>query len=159
MEEKAAQKPVVLLRDAHLAERLSLEDLQWRASLVHPAYHDALLEDRGIVHLPLGHLADGGGIVAEIYGKVVGFAIMLTVGGGVSELEGLFVEPEMAGQGVGRVLVDETRRRAKLSGAVQLRVVAALETEGFYRRCGFELVGEMETLLGNALVMVLMLRD
>ncbi len=154
VEEKTAPKPVVVLRDAHLAERLSLEDLQWRASLVHPAYRDALLEDRGIVHLPLEHLADGAGIVAEIDGMVVGFAVLLPVGGGESELDGLFVEPEMAGQGVGRALVEEAKRRAERSGDVLLKVVAALEAEGFYRRCGFELVGETETLLGRALIML-----
>lgn len=109
VEEKAAS---IVLRDAYPAERRSLEELQWRASLVHPAYRDALLENRSIVHLPAEHLSDGGGIVAEIDGKVVGFAIMLPVVGGESELDGLFVEPEMAGHGVGRALVEEARRRA-----------------------------------------------
>jgi len=155
VEEKTAS---IVLRDAYPAERRSLEELQWRASLVHPAYRDALFENRSIVHLPAEHLSDGGGIVAEIDGKVVGFAIMLPVVGGESELDGLFVEPEMAGHGVGRALVEEARRRAGRSGAVLLKVVAALEAEGFYHRCGFELLGETETLLGKALVMELRLR-
>ncbi len=106
------------------------------------------------MQLPLEHLADGAGIVAEIDGMVVGFAVLLPVGGGESELDGLFVEPEMAGQGVGRALVEEAKRRAERSGDVLLKVIAALEAEGFYRRCGFELVGETETLLGRALIML-----
>ena len=84
---------------------------------------------------------------------------MLPVGQGESELDGLFVEPGMSGQGIGKVLVEAAMRRAQMSGAVLLKVVAALEVEGFYRRCGFELTGEAETLLGKALVMVLRLRD
>ncbi len=155
MEEKAASKPVtVVLRDGRLAERSALEDLQWRASLVHPAYRDALLRDRNIVHLPGEHLRDGCAVVAEADGKVAGFAIVLPVGGTESELDGLFVEPDAAGKGIGKALVEESRRRARMSGAVALKVVAALEVEGFYRHCGFALAGETQTLLGRALVMV-----
>ncbi|CAM5333531.1 hypothetical protein MAUB1S_05783 [Mycolicibacterium aubagnense] len=154
VDEKTASKPgSILLRNAHPAERRSLEEMQWRASLVHPAYRDALLENRSIVHLPAEHLSDGGGIVAEIDGKVAGFAIVLQVGAGESELDGLFVEPEMTGRGVGKALVGDVQRRAQQSGVVSLKVIAAPEVEGFYRSCGFELVGETETLLGKALVM------
>lgn len=158
-EKTASKRASVVLRHARPAERLVLEDLQWRASLVHPAYRDTLLQDRSIVHLPAEHLRDGSAIVAEVDGKVTGFAIVLPVGEGESELDGLFVEPEMSGQGIGKVLVEAAMRRAQMSDAVLLKVVAALEVEGFYRRCGFELTGETETLLGKALIMVLRLRD
>nr|WP_180882903.1 GNAT family N-acetyltransferase [Mesorhizobium loti] len=160
MEEKAASKPVsAVLRDAHRAERHALEDLQWRASLVHPAYRDALLRDRNIVHLPDEHLRDGCAVVAELDGRVAGFAIVLPIGDRESELDGLFVEPDVAGRGIGKALVEESRRRARMSGAMSLKVVAAPEVERFYRHCGFELVGETEMLLGKALVMVSRLGD
>lgn len=126
---------------------------------MHPAYRDALLHDRSIVQLPAEHLRDDSAIVAEVDGKVTGFAIVLPAGEGVSELDGLFVEPGMSGQGIGKVLVEAAMRRAQLSGAGLLKVVAALEVENFYRRCGFELTGETETLLGKALIMVLRLRN
>lgn len=159
MEEKTALEPAsIVLRDARQSERLALEDLQWRASLVHPAYRDALLGDRNIVHLPAEHLDDGRAIVAEVDGNIVGFAIVLPIDGGAAELDGLFVEPEMAGRRVGKALVEAARRHAKISGAASLKVVVAPEVEGFYRGCGFERVGETETLLGKALVMVLGLR-
>ena len=158
-EKTASKRASVVLRHARPAERLALEDLQWRASLVHPAYRDALLQDRSIVHLPAEHLRDGSAIVAEVDGKVTGFAIVLPVGEGESELDGLFVESEMSGQGIGKILVEAAMRRARMSDAVLLKIVAALEVEGFYRRCGFELTGETETLLGKVLIMVLRLRD
>lgn len=158
-EKTASKRPFVVLRHARPVERQVLEELQWRASLVHSAYRDALLQDRSIVHLPVEHLCDGCAVVAETDGKVAGFAIVLPVAEEESELDGLFVEPEMAGQGIGRALVDEARRCARMSGATVLKVVAALEVEDFYRRCGFELTGETETSLGKALTMVLRLRD
>lgn len=157
-EKTASERVPIVLRPAQPAERRALEELQWRASLVHPAYRDALLADRSIVHLPVEHLRDGCAIVAEVDGKVAGFAIVLSTGDGESELDGLFVEPEMAGRGVGKALVEDARRHAQMSGAVLLKVIAALEVEGFYRRRGFDLVGEADTLLGKALVMVMPLR-
>ncbi|WP_082407372.1 GNAT family N-acetyltransferase [Mesorhizobium sp. 1M-11] len=158
-EKTASKRPFMVLRHAGPAERPALEELQWRASLVHPAYRGALLQDRSIVHLSAEHLRDGSAVVAEVDGKVAGFAIILSTGSGEAELDGLFVEPEMAGQGIGRALVEDARQRARVSGATVLKVVAALEVENFYRRCGFELAGETETLLGKALVMVQLLRD
>lgn len=158
-EKTASKRASVVLREARPAERLALEELQWRASLVHPAYRDALLQDRSIVHLPAEHLRDGCAIVAEADGEVAGFAVVLPIGDGEWELDGLFVQPEMAGRGVGKALAEAARRRAQMSGAVSLKVIAALEVEGFYRRCGFNLVGETKTLLGRALIMVLPLQD
>lgn len=111
------------------------------------------------MHLPAEHLRDGCAIVAEADGEVAGFAVVLPIGDGEWELDGLFVQPEMAGRGVGKALAEAARRRAQMSGAVSLKVIAALEVEGFYRRCGFNLVGETKTLLGRALIMVLPLQD
>lgn len=111
------------------------------------------------MHLPDEHLRDGCAVVAELDGRVAGFAIVLPIGDRESELDGLFVEPDVAGRGIGKALVEESRRRARMSGAMSLKVVAAPEVERFYRHCGFELVGETEMLLGKALVMVSRLGD
>ena len=55
--------------------------------------------------------------------------------------------------GIGRLLVAEARIVAREFGARELTVVAALEAEGFYRRCGFAVTGQVPTRFGPAIAM------
>jgi len=89
------------LRLARAEEHDALEDLQRRASLELPEYRDQLLQHPDAIHLPPAQIANGQVIVAEAGGVVAGFAAV--VGG---ELDGLFVEPDLWGLGIGRLLVD-----------------------------------------------------
>jgi GNAT superfamily N-acetyltransferase len=90
------------LRLAVPEEHEMLEELQRRASLELPEYRDQLIADPDAIYLPEGQIANGQVIVAELDGEVAGFAAI--VGG---ELDGLFVEPDLWGRGVGRALAVE----------------------------------------------------
>lgn len=147
----AAGEPI--FRRAHPGERARLEDLQWRSSLTDAAYRQSLLEDRDIVQLPVEHILGGGTLVCEVDGDPVGFTVVLPAANGTPELDGLFVEPNRFGSGLGRRLVAEAKRIAAARGLGTLTVVAAPEAVAFYRKCGFEFVRETETLLGPALFM------
>ena len=137
----------VLIRPAQPGERLELEELQRRASLELTDYREQLLASPDAVHLPPAQIANGQVIVAEVNGHVAGFAAV--VGGG---LDGLFVEPELWGRGIGRALVDAATHEARKRG-LSLSVIANPGARGFYERCGFVVEGEEPTRFGPALKM------
>jgi GNAT superfamily N-acetyltransferase len=99
------------------------------------------------IHLPPAQIANGQVIVAEVDGHIVGFAAL--VGG---ELDGLFVEPDMWGRGIGRALIDAAAHDARQKG-LTLTVVAAPGARRFYESCGFSVEGEVRTRFGPALRM------
>ena len=135
------------IRLARADERNPLEELQRRASLALPEYREQLLANPDAIHLPAAQIANGQVTVAERHGQVTGFAAV--VGG---ELDGLFVEPELWGQGMGRALIDEATHQARRKG-LALTVVASPSARGFYERCGFAHEGETQTRFGPALRM------
>ena len=135
------------LRLAKPDEHSELEGLQRRASLELPEYRDQLLANPEAIHLPPAQIANGQVIVAEIDTHVVGFAAV--VGG---ELDGLFVEPDLWGYGVGRDLVNAAAHEARRKG-LALKVIANPRARGFYESCGFSVEGEEQTRFGPALRM------
>jgi len=68
------------------------------------------------------------------------------------ELDGLFVEPDLWGQGIGRTLVDAATHEARRRG-LALKVIANPRARRFYESCGFLVEGEVETRFGPALRM------
>lgn len=137
------------IRPATLADLDALGALKLRASLAlgeHLEALQALAEARSFPpeHLPFA-------IVAEAETVIAGFATVLAGADGRAELEDLFVEPDLWRRGIGRGLIAAAEARALASGAQVLRVVA--NSHGFYLACGFELIGETETLFGPAPVM------
>jgi GNAT superfamily N-acetyltransferase len=137
----------VTLRLARADEHEALEDLQRRASLELDDYRDQLLAHPDAIHLPPAQIANGQVIVAEFAGEVAGFAAV--VGG---ELDGLFVEPDLWGGGIGRALVDAATLEARRRG-LALKVIASPAARGFYESCGFSVEGEEQTRFGVALRM------
>jgi len=138
---------ILTLRRARSDERRALEDLQWRASLELPDYRRQLIANPDAVHLPPAQIANGQVIVAEIDGSVAGFAAV--VGG---ELDGLFVEPDLWGRGVGRALIEEATHEARRKG-LALKVIANPSVRRFYESCGFSSEGEVQTRFGPAIRM------
>ena len=130
------------LRLARPEELEELEELQRRASLELPEYRDQLLANPDAIHLPPAQIANGQVIVAEIEGEIAGFAAV--VGG---ELDGLFVEPDLWGGGIGRVLVDAATHEARKRG-LALKVIANPRARRFYENCGFSVEGEEQTRFG-----------
>jgi GNAT superfamily N-acetyltransferase len=138
---------IVTLRLARPEEHAQLEELQRRASLELPEYRDQLMANPDAIHLPPAQIANGQVIVAEIGGEIVGFAAV--VGG---ELDGLFVEPDLWGGGIGRALINAATQAARQRG-LALTVIANPSARGFYESCGFAVEGEEQTRFGPALKM------
>lgn len=135
------------LRLARPDEHHELEELQRRASLELPEYRDQLILHPEAIYLPEGQIANGQVFVAEVAGEVAGFAAV--VGG---ELDGLFVEPDLWGHGIGRALVDLATHEARKRG-LALKVIANPRARRFYESCGFTVEGEEQTRFGPALRM------
>jgi GNAT superfamily N-acetyltransferase len=135
------------LRLARAEEHEELEELQRRASLELPEYRDQLIANPDAIYLPPGQIANGQLIVAELDGEIAGFAAV--VGG---ELDGLFVEPDLWGRGIGRALVDAATLQARKRG-LALQVIANPRAQRFYEHCGFTVEGEEQTRFGRALRM------
>jgi GNAT superfamily N-acetyltransferase len=135
------------LRLAQADEHEQLEELQRRASLEMPEYRAQLLANPDAIHLPPAQVANGQVIVAEFDKVIVGFAAV--VGG---ELDGLFVEPDLWGRGIGRDLIDAATHEARRRG-LALTVIANPSARRFYESCGFSVEGEAQTRFGPALRM------
>jgi GNAT superfamily N-acetyltransferase len=144
---KRADTVTIRLRLADPEEHQELEELQRRASLELPEYREQLLANPDAVHLPPAQIANGQVIVAELDGEIAGFAAV--VGG---ELDGLFVEPDLWGGGIGRALVNAASHEARRRG-LSLTVIANPRARGFYESCGFTVEGDEETRFGPALRM------
>lgn len=135
------------IRLAEPEEREELEALQQRASLALPEYRQQLEANPDAVHLPPAQIANGQVLVADLDGRIAGFAAV--VGG---ELDGLFVEPGLWRRGIGRALVHEATHQARRKG-LALTVVANPAARDFYESCGFSVEGEAKTRFGPALKM------
>jgi GNAT superfamily N-acetyltransferase len=135
------------LRLARPEEHDELEELQRRASLELPEYRDQLIANPDAIYLPPGQIANGQVIVAELDGEIAGFAAV--VGG---ELDGLFVEPDLWGRGIGRALADAATHEARKRG-LAVKVIANPRARRFYEHCGFSVEGEVQTRFGPGLRM------
>jgi GNAT superfamily N-acetyltransferase len=135
------------LRRARPEEHDALEELQRRAAFELPEYREQLIDNADEIYLPAGQIANGQVIVAELDGEIAGFAAV--VGG---ELDGLFVEPDLWGRGIGRALVDAATHEARKRG-LALAVIANPRARRFYEHCGFSLEGDVQTRFGPALRM------
>ena len=135
------------IRLARSYERDELEDLQRRASLALPEYRALLEAHPDAIDLPAEQIESGDVLVAEIDGRIAGFAAL--IGG---ELDGLFVEPALWREGIGAALVESAAHAARKRG-LSLTVTANPGARLFYERCGFSLEGEAQTRFGPALRM------
>lgn len=138
---------ILRIRVALPKERPDLEDLQRRASLALPDVRDSLLASPDSIALPEEQVESGQVIVAEIDGKVAGFAAIC---GG--ELDGFFVEPDHWRRGIGSALVKAAAHIARRRG-LSLAVTANTAARSFYESCGFSAEDEVETRFGRALRM------
>ena len=146
----------LLIRRAILSEQKELEDLQLRASLTNAGDRRALLAHPDAIELPLAQIAAGGVFVAEWRGTVVGFAAVEPRADEESELDALFVDPNMRRRGIARSLVAHCAEVARTRGSAFLYVVGNPHAREFYAACGFNLIGTSETRFGTGLLMRMM---
>jgi GNAT superfamily N-acetyltransferase len=130
-------EPPPRVRSARVEEVGALEQLQRRSSLVRDDELPSAFVD-GLVR------------VAERDGRLLGFSVVLPGASGSHELDGLFVEPDAMGGGVGRALVDDAVAALVAAGASSLEVIANDAAMGFYARAGFEVTGPAITRFGPA---------
>ena len=143
----------LLIRRALTSEQKELEDLQLRSSLTNAGDRDALLAHPDAIELPLTQIAAGRVFVAEWNGTIVGFAAVEPRGDGESELDALFVDPNMRRRGIARSLVQHCAEVARTRNSSALCVVGNPHAKDFYAACGFELIGTTETRFGTGLLM------
>jgi GNAT superfamily N-acetyltransferase len=143
----------IIIRPAKPVDRDKLEALQWRASLNNPGDRDALVAHPDAIELPAQQIVDGGVYVAEVTNCIKGFAAILPRADGGSELDALFVEPEVWRQGIGRALVEHCADVARINGSKALHVIGNPHAESFYKACNFEVFGTMQMRFGTGLLM------
>jgi len=143
-----------MIRPARLDERSLLIELQRRASLIWEEDRNALLAHPDAIDLPADQIAGGHVFVWVENGEALGFGVVLPREDGDAELDGLFVEPDAWGRGIGRRLIDRAVEMARTRGCRALNVVANRRALGFYEKCGFEAHGEVATRFGAGLAMV-----
>jgi GNAT superfamily N-acetyltransferase len=83
--------------------------------------------------------------VGEANGAMGGFYALSRVLPLEYELEALFVEPELIGQGLGRALLEHATCTVRSLGGESLIVQADPHTEDFYRAGGGERIGTRES--------------
>lgn len=138
---------MLTIRFGTATEHKQLEQLQRRASLANVELRGVLEANPDAIALDIEQLQQGQVLVAEIDGRLAGFAAVVG-----SELDGLFVEPELWRRGVGAALIREAVHRARRQGSA-LMVIANPAARTFYEKCGFSVEGEVPTRFGPALRM------
>jgi GNAT superfamily N-acetyltransferase len=144
---------IVRIRSAEATEAPALEALQRRSSDVWAEYRAQLAAHPDAIELPQAFIDSGWVRVAlDDGGTPVGFSVLIPGDDDIHELDGLFVEPEQMGRGVGRALVEDTVARASANRGARIEVTAG-PAQGFYERVGFETIGRAQTRFGPAVRM------
>jgi len=143
----------LLIRRAAVSEQKELEALQLRASLTNAGDRDALLAHHDAIDLPVAQITARGVFVAEWRGTIVGFAAVEPRPDGESELDALFVDPDMRRRGIARLLVAHCAEVARTRESSFLYVVGNPHAREFYAACGFNLIGTTDTRFGTGLLM------
>ena len=136
------------MRYAQLTEAALLEALHWRASLVWEEYRADLLAHPDAIASPEDAIRDQRVRVAIGEGRILGFSVVVPTTADAHELDGLFVDPEFMGRGIGRSLVTDAAAIARASGVSRLEVTANPRAVGFYEKVGFAAQGSASTRFG-----------
>jgi GNAT superfamily N-acetyltransferase len=127
------------------------------ASLHNEGDRDNLLAHPEYLVLGPEGLAEGRTYVAELDGRLVGFATWAQIDGqdGTRELEDLFTDPAYMRRGVARALVRHVTGVLRARGVKRLEVSANPHALAFYHAAGFTETGVAETAFYPGLRMVL----
>jgi GNAT superfamily N-acetyltransferase len=143
----------IIIRTATIAEQKALEALQLRASLTNDGDRQALLANPDAIEIPLEQITAGRVFVSELSGATVGFSAIEPRVDGETELDALFVEPNIRRHGVGRLLVEYCAEIARRQGSKMLHVTGNPHAQDFYIACGFKQIGTIETRFGVGLLL------
>jgi GNAT superfamily N-acetyltransferase len=145
----------ITIRPARPEDQPALLHIVWQTVLASDQDRATLLAHPEVVQVPAEQLTAATGCVAEFGGSIAGFAIVLPRPDGAAELDGLFVEPALQRRGIGRALVEESKRLARAMGASVLHVTAADDALAFYESMGFIQTGRTNVQFGTAPLMEL----
>jgi GNAT superfamily N-acetyltransferase len=88
-------------------------------------------------------------VVVELDGRLAGFAQLDPDGG---RLRALFVDADVQGRGLGRVLLAEIEARAARRGCAHVHGAMSLNAVPFYARAGYRARGGEERLMSTGVV-------
>jgi GNAT superfamily N-acetyltransferase len=142
----------IRIRLAAPSEHAALEAVQRRASLNNPGDREAILANPDAIELPPEQIAAGHVFVAERDGAIAGFAAVVPRDTAEMDLDALFVEPHLWGQGIGRRLIEHCVDASRREQKTALHVIGNPHAAGFYRACGFEQHGTTATRFGEGLL-------
>lgn len=121
----------------------SADDLQAVDAFIEP-----FVEQKRILPRTIDELRDllPHAFLAEMDGKVVGFAALEIYSRKLAEIRSLAVDDSQRGKGIGRALVDACLERARDRNVFEVMVVTS--EDAFFERCGFHytLPGEKRAL-------------
>ena len=126
-----------------------------QASLSNDGDRPHLLANPAYLELSDAAVWPGRSLVAVMDGRVVGFASVDPVAGGL-ELEALFVDPDRMRCGAGTALVAALVEGARRRGLLTITVSANVHALAFYRDAGFVETGVVELEFGPTPRMVLL---
>jgi len=130
------QRAALKSREARPSEAALLSALAFRSKALWDYPREFMQACRGELTYSAQDLARGGFVVAEEDGRIVGFYALAPGMDGAVELEALFVEPDEAGRGLGRALIEHAKARAGSLGARCIVVQSDPHASRFYRAAG-----------------------
>lgn len=134
----------LVIRSATRADLDALRDVFRRASLSNDGDRPFLLANEEFLDFAGEGLADGRTRVADVEGRVVGFATTSDAPGAL-ELDDLFVDPDSMRRGVARALVADIVELARRRSIPLITVTANEHALAFYEQVGFVVVGMAQT--------------
>ncbi len=143
----------LVIRAAKPADMPALSAVYRRSSLSNDGDRPDLLANPEFLEFSDLAVREGRTRVATAGDRVVGFATWLAAGGGVVEVEDLFVDPGWMRQGIGTALVLDLIEIVRDAGARRAEVTGNRHALAFYRSVGFTLDHEVATTLGSGLRM------
>lgn len=155
MDAGASSSDIALdLRLGRPEDMQALHDLTRRITLAEPAYRDQALARPEAIEPPHAAMERGGVLVAQGGLGIVGY-VAVVHDGAIAEIDGLFVDTDQQGRGIGKRLLLAGIDLARKAGAQVVTVVAAPAAEDVYAACGFRQTGPAQTLFGPAVQMAL----
>jgi GNAT superfamily N-acetyltransferase len=143
----------IRIRNASESEASVLEALQRRSSDVWEEYREQLAAHPDAIEFPQEFIDHGWARVAVLADDTpVGLSVVIPDQVGAHELDGLFVEPDHMGRGIGRSLVEDACDRAREKGAHRLEVTVG-PAQAFYEKLGFHVAGTVQTRFAPAVRM------
>jgi GNAT superfamily N-acetyltransferase len=146
----------MLVRPGSLDDLPAMAAVFRRAALTNEGDRDLLFEHPELTVLK-PPAEDDAVLIAEITGRVVGFATARGLGDDAFIVTDLFVDPDHMRSGIGRALIDAVVAEATRSGRTRIEVEANRHAAKFYGRLGFVAVQEVQPEFGTAFWMVMSL--